>query len=197
MATRAIRCRFRADFWGGGPGATGNVVLCIFSQAMTAQALLIVKVRIPHHRRMRVMALRTGKPRIFGGLPTTALLQTIRLKADSIGAGLGLIQDDIHHGSMTCSAKIDRACRRERGRIKDGLASLHGLAGHDRLHMIQPWTMASLAMHTGNSVYRIQRRIRRRCRRMASETSQSFTGLERNAKRILKRALLRGGMSRT
>ena len=152
---------------------------------MTAQTLLIVKVRIPHHRRMRVMALRTGKPRILGGLPTTALLQTIGLKADGKGAGLGLIQDDIHRGSMTGSAKIDRACWRERGRVKDGLASLHLLAGYGRLHMIHPWTMAGLAMHTGNSVCRIQRRIRRRCRRMASETSQSIAGLERNAQRIL------------
>lgn len=159
---------------------------CIFSQTMTAQTLLIVKVRIPHQRRMRVMALRTGKSRIFGGLPTTALLQTIGLKADGIGAGLGLMQDDIHHGSMTCSAKIDRACWRERGRIKNGLASLLGLAGKHRIHMIQPWTMASLAMHTGNSVCRIQRRIRRRCRRMASETSQSIASLQRNAQRILK-----------
>jgi len=159
---------------------------CIFSRAMTAQTLLIVKVRVPHHRRMRVMALRTGKSRIFGGLPTTALLQTIGLKADGIGAGLGLIHDDIHRGPMTCSAKIDSACWRERGRIKDGLASLPGLARKDRIHMIHPWTMASLAMHTGNSVCRIQRRIRRRCRRMASETSQSFSGLERHAYRILK-----------
>lgn len=124
---------------------------CILSQAMAAQALLIVKVRIPHQRRMRVMALRTGKPRIFGGLPTPALLKTIGLKADGIGSGLGLMQDDIHRGPMTCSAKIDRAGWRERSRIQDGLASLSGLAGHGRVHMIEPWTMASLAMHTGNS----------------------------------------------
>ena len=124
---------------------------CILARAMAAQALLIVKVRILHQRRMWVMALRAGKPRVFGGLPTTALLQTIGLKADSIGAGFGLVQDDIHHGSMTCSAKVDRACRREQCRIKDGLASLNGLASHDRIHMILPWTMASLAMHTGNS----------------------------------------------
>ena len=186
MATRAIRRCSRADFWSGGHGAIRTLTLCIFSQAMTAQTLLIVKLRIPHHRRMRVMALRAGKPRIFGGLPTTALLQTIGLKADRIGAGLGLIQDDIHRGSMTCSAKIDRACWRERGRVKNGLASLHGLPCRGRLHMIQPWTMASLAMHAGNSVCRIQRRIRRRCRRMASETSQCVAGLEPSAQRILK-----------
>ncbi len=186
MATRAICCCSWADFWSCGPCATGSAMSCILSRAMAAQALLIVRLQIPHQRRMRVMALRTGKPRIFGGLPTTALFQTIGLKADGIGAGLGLIQDDIHHGSMTCSAKIDRARWRERGRIKDGLASLHDLAGLDRIHMIQPWTMASLAMHTGDGVCRIQRRIRRRCRCMASETSQSFAGLERNAQRILK-----------
>ena len=156
MAARAIRCCSRANFWCGGPCATGSVMLRILSQTMTAQTLLIVRVRIPHQRRMRVMALCTGKPRIFGALPTTAFLETIGLKADRIGAGLGLMQDDVHRGSMTCSAKIDRTCWRERGRIKDGIASLLVLAGHGRIHMIQPWTMASLAMHTGNSVCRIQ-----------------------------------------
>ena len=129
-------------------------MLCIF--AMTAQTFLIIKVRIPDQRRMRVMALRTGEPRVFGGLPTTAFLQTIRLKPDGHGAGLELSHDDIHHGSMTRSAKIDRACRCERGRIKDGLASLRDLAGHNRIHMIPPWTMAGLAMHTGNGICQSQ-----------------------------------------
>ena len=124
---------------------------------MTAETLLIVKVRISHHRQMRVMALCTGKPRIFGVLPTTAFLQTIGLKADRIGAGLGLMQDDVHRGSMTCTAKIDRTCWRERGRIKDGMAGPLFLAGHGRAYMIQPWTMASLALHTGNGAFRIQR----------------------------------------
>lgn len=86
-------------------------MLCPFSRAVTAQTFLIVKTRIPHQRRMRVMALRTGEPRILGGLPTAAFLQAIRLKADGIGAGLGLLHDDIQRGPMTRSAKIDGACR--------------------------------------------------------------------------------------
>ena len=107
MATRAIRCCFRADFGSGGPGATRSVMHCIFSRTVTAQALLIVKVRIPSQRRMGVMAFRAGEPGILGGFPTTALLQAIGLKADGIGAGLGFMQDDIHHGSMTGSAEVD------------------------------------------------------------------------------------------
>ena len=99
MATRAVRCCFRADFCSGGPCVAGRIVLCI--SAMAAQALLIVKVRIPDQRSMRVVALRTGEPRIFCGLPTTALLQTIRLKPDGHGAGLELSHDNIHHGAMT------------------------------------------------------------------------------------------------
>ena len=99
VATRAIRCRFRADFWNGGPCVAGRIVLCIF--AMAAQTLLIVRVRIPDQRRMRVVALGAGEPRIFGGLPTTALLKAIRLKPDGHCAGLELSHDDIHHGSMT------------------------------------------------------------------------------------------------
>ena len=107
-----------------------------FSQAVTAQALLIVRVFISHQGRMRIMALRAGKPCIFGSFPATALLQTIGLEADGIGAGLGFLEDDVHRRSMTCSAKIDGARGRERDRIKDGLASQLGLARLDRIHMI-------------------------------------------------------------
>jgi hypothetical protein len=106
-----------------------------FSQAVTAQALLIVRVFISHQWRMRIMALRARKPRISGSFPATALLQTIGLKADGIRAGLGFLEDNVHCGSMTCSAKIDGACWRERDRIKDGLPSQLGLAGLDRIHM--------------------------------------------------------------
>ena len=98
-------------------------MLCPFSRAVAAQALFIVKVCIPHQWRVRVMALRAGKPGIFGSFPATALLQTIGLEADGVGAGLRLLQDDIHRGSMARSAKIDGACRRERGRIQDGLTA--------------------------------------------------------------------------
>ena len=131
MATHAIRRRLRTDLWGGCPGGPGGVIRCTLSRAMTAQTLLVVKVRISHQRRVRVMALSASKPRILGGLPATALLKAIGLEADGIGAGLGLIHDDVHHGSMTRSAEIDGACWREQGGIKDGLATLHLLSGHD------------------------------------------------------------------
>src|SRR5579871_2928709 len=156
MATRAIRCCLRADFRGGSPSANSPIMLCVFACTMAAQALLIVKMRISHQGRMRVMALRAGEARILGALPTTALLQTIGLKANCEGTGLGLIHDHIHRCSMTCSAKIDRACRSQRGRIEDGLASFRNLAGHDRFHMILSGAVASLAMHSRDSLCSIQ-----------------------------------------
>jgi hypothetical protein len=146
MATAAVRCCFRADRRGTGRSSGYIFMPGVLSQAMATQTLLIIEAGVPNQRLMRVVTSNACQSNILRCQPAAALLQAIRLKADTAGPERTCMQNDIRRGFMTGPAEIDGACWREMGRVQNGLARLVYLTSLDGTYMVDSWPMAGFAM---------------------------------------------------
>lgn len=175
-----------AIFLADGTCLAGMIARGLFHwrRKMAAQAFVVIGAWIVNKLLVRVMASDAGKARI-AVTPATAVLQTIRLKAQVGDSGRTHLVD-VAHSAMASAAEIDESDRIEPARIENGLAALLGLSLVHQTHMFGARAVTRLAGHSVHHVSGIEPGDCGGSRRVTAETAPQRGGIDEPAQGVLE-----------